>query len=246
VHRALEYARSLGVPVCCASGDAGSCGSSPEATRAGVVFPASSPAALACGGTERAGRGGRAGRPSPGRTATERVWNSDYLGVRGASGGGVSGFFDRPDYQASVRPVASRPLENGIWLSESARATTAFIGRAVPDVAVHADPRDGYAIHAGGQATTGGGTSAAAPLCAAVLACLGDELGVPVGWINRLLYGDVLAATFRPVTRGNNDVTGGRLLYFKAGAPWNACTGLGSAMLGRLLAALRGEPEGSA
>jgi kumamolisin len=80
----------------------------------------------------------------------------------------------------------------------------------------------------GGHDFVGGGTSAVAPLWAALVARLNEALGRPLGWIHRELYDPEVARTFRMITRGNNDVCDGRIAYFRAGRGWNACTGLGT------------------
>jgi subtilase family serine protease len=70
-----------------------------------------------------------------------------------------------------------------------------------------------------------GGTSAVAPLCAGLIALLGEQAGKPLGFLNPLLYG-LPEATFRDVTSGDNAVGG--TPGYDADAGWDACTGLGS------------------
>jgi kumamolisin len=107
----------------------------------------------------------------------------------------------------------------------------------VPDVAGPADPRRGCAILVGGRRCSSVGTSAVAPLWAALVACLNQELNARCGYIAPLLYN--LAANganpMREITKGNNG-------FYQAGPGWNACTGLGSPRLERLLEALRVAP----
>lgn len=83
IARALEDAELLGITVCCSSGDSGpnNRGASTGEGLADVNFPASCPSTLAVGGTMVV-------------DGVEQVWKSDYLGVRHASGGGMSGAFD--------------------------------------------------------------------------------------------------------------------------------------------------------
>ena len=66
-------------------------------------------------------------------------------------------------------------------------------GRGVPDVAGDADPATGYQILVDGHQAVFGGTSAVAPLWAALIARLNQQLGHPVGYLNPLLYGRLLA-----------------------------------------------------
>ena len=81
------------------------------------------------------------------------------------------------------------------------------------------------------------GTSAAAPLWAALVARLNHALGAQSGFLNSLLYR--LAAhsredgILRPIIHGENGV-------YHAGPGWNACTGLGSPLGDRILKALGG------
>ena len=67
-----------------------------------------------------------------------------------------------------------------------------------------ADPSSGYAVRVDGHDTVIGGTSAVAPLWAALIARLNQALGVPLGFANPLLYQSVAAATFHDITTGNN------------------------------------------
>ncbi len=44
------------------------------------------------------------------------------------------------------------------------------------------------------------------------------------GW----LYTADAKSCCRPVTTGDNDVTNGKVAFYRAGKGWNACTGLGA------------------
>ena len=239
IHRALELARHHGVTVCCASGDFGSLGAPPEpgeALLAGVSFPASSPATLAVGGT-------RLDRAGGGRHPVDIAWNATWGGVHMASGGGVSGLFALPAWQQEEAAVPDpRDLAPGVWLSQQVHPQ-GFRGRGLPDVAACADGATGYRIRVGGVETVGGGTSAATPLWAALVALLCEELGHPLGWLNPVVYRPGLRGGFRDVTRGDNDVGGG-VPSFRAGPGWDAVSGLGAPDGEALLAALR--PGGGA
>ena len=92
-------------------------------------------------------------------------------------------------------------------------------GRGVPDVAANAAPESGYNILVDGQTETVGGTSAAAPLWAGLIALINQMKGSPVGFVNPLLYPD--QSDFNDITQGNNG-------SYSAGPGWDACTGLGS------------------
>ena len=174
---AFQAAAALGVTICVASGDNGSAdGVAPSGTRtAHVDFPASSPHALACGGTQLTASGTA--------ITDEVVWQGD-------SGGGVSDVFGLPDYQSNAHVPASA---NG----------DGRIGRGVPDVAGDADPNTGYQVRVDGTDTVIGGTSAVAPLWAGLIALLNEQLGQRVGFLNPILYGH-LSGDCNDITSGSN------------------------------------------
>ncbi len=201
---ALQDATALGATVTAAAGDNGS-GDGQSDGGAHVDFPASSPHALACGGTSL--------RAGGGTVTAETVWN-DGAGA-GATGGGVSRTFPLPSWQAAAG-VPAAPASGG--------------GRGVPDVAANADPVTGYQVLVDGTRAVYGGTSAVAPLWAALVARLVQALGTPLGLLQPALY--AAPQTFRDIREGDNG-------DFSAGAGWDACTGLGTPNGEALLAALR-------
>jgi kumamolisin len=204
--QALQAAAAMGVTVCVASGDSGS--SDGVASGDHVDFPASSPYALACGGTSL--------RASGGKIASETVWNDGAKG--GAGGGGLSAVFPLPAWQ------------KGLSVAGAKGAPAVLTMRGVPDVAGDADPETGYMVRIDATDTVIGGTSAVAPLWAALLAIINGQRGAPVGFIHPLLY--VHVAAFRDITEGNNG-------DYAAGPGWDACTGLGSPLGTAIQAALR-------
>jgi kumamolisin len=130
---------------------------------------------------------------------SETVWNDGANG--GATGGGFSTVFSQPSYQSSIAGQT---------------------GRGVPDVSGDADPDSGYNILVDGSQEVVGGTSAVAPLWAALIALLNQQLGKRIGFINPLLY-----ALPEP-GNGFNDITEGNNGSYSAGPGWDPCTGLGS------------------
>jgi len=211
--QAFQDAGLLGVTVCCASGDDGSTDNVSDGA-AHVDFPASSPNVLACGGTRLESSGGAISK--------EVVWNQGA--GNGATGGGVSDHFPLPGYQTNANvPVSVNP--------------THFKGRGVPDIAGDADPATGYEIYVDSKDAVFGGTSAVAPLWAALIAILNAQLGRPAGFLNPVLYGNP-AGALRDITAGNNGA-------YQAGPGWDACTGLGSPNGAALLTLLRGTITGS-
>ena len=97
--QAMADAAALGITVCVAAGDNGSSDAQTDG-QPHTDFPASSPHALACGGTSLRGDA------ATGVISSETVWN-DGAG-HGATGGGVSDAFGLPSWQASAG-VPARP-----------------------------------------------------------------------------------------------------------------------------------------
>lgn len=197
---ALADAAALGVTVPVAAGDDGSTDRATDG-RSHVDFPASSPHALACGGTRLDADA------TTGAVTSEVVWNNGT--GQGATGGGVSTVFPLPTWQASV----------GVPAGPGGKP-----GRGVPDVSAVADPQTGYRIRVDGKDLVIGGTSAVAPLWAALVARLVQAGGRKLGQLQPALYGAVAAGAvapgFRDITEGNNGA-------YAAGPGWDACTGLG-------------------
>ena len=150
----LNAARLLGITTCVAAGDDGS-GDQIEDGHAHVDFPGSSPSALAVGGTMLKKSGAK---------IQEIVW-WEAPGCRtskggGASGGGISSVFARPAWQG----VKVRSVNRG-----------GIDGRVVPDVsALAGNPY--YDLVFIGKPQPNGGTSASAPLWAALVARINAAL----------------------------------------------------------------------
>lgn len=179
---------------------AGDNGSSDGESGSHVDFPSSSPYVLACGGTSL-----------PTLTpSSEVVWNDGTQG--GATGGGVSSLFPLPAYQAKAGVPGGTK-------------------RGVPDVAGNADPNTGWLVpvDAGGNSVIGG-TSAVAPMWAAIAAYLAQNLGIDLGLLVALLY-SLPAGCLRDIVSGNNGT-------YVAKAGYDCCTGVGAPVVAKLLAAL--------
>jgi kumamolisin len=214
---AIADGAALGITVCVASGDNGSTDGVADGAQH-VDFPASSPHALACGGTSLQAD------PQAGVITAETVWNDGPQRGGGATGGGISDTFALPPWQAG----SGVPAKNG------------QPGRGVPDVAGNADPYTGYQVRIDGQDTVVGGTSAVAPLWAALACRLAQAAGRPPGLLQETLYAG--AGAGQPAA-GLRDITSGSNGAYAAGPGWDPCTGLGvpdgPALLARLSA-----PEG--
>jgi kumamolisin len=211
LNAALMDAAALGVTVTVAAGDNGSSDGETDG-KLHVDFPASSPYALACGGTTLQANGTT--------ISSETVWN-ETANNEGATGGGVSTVFALPSYQTGVG-VPANP-------------NTSFVGRGVPDVAGDADPSTGYQVLVDGSNTVVGGTSAVAPLWAGLVALFNQQLGSNLGFLNPAIYA-LKETGFHDITSGSNDDSS--LGFYSAAKGWDACTGLGSPNGAALLNAL--------
>ncbi|GDY32235.1 S53 family peptidase [Gandjariella thermophila] len=210
--RAMADAAALGVTVCVAAGDWGSADGQQDG-EPHVDFPAASPNALACGGTTLNAD------PETGAVHSEVVWSSPD---GSATGGGVSRVFPLPSWQSGV-DVPERPGGG--------------TGRGVPDLAAVADPATGYQVLVDGRPTVVGGTSAVAPLVAALTCRLAQRLGHRLGLLQPALYGRARAGHATP---GFRDIRSGSNGAYSARAGWDPCTGLGAALGEDLLDRLRG------
>jgi kumamolisin len=163
-----------------------------------VLFPASSPYVLACGGTQLE-------LASDGTTLLdEKVWNDGLTGT----GGGISDVFEVPSYQQNI--ALPRSVKDG------------GLRRGVPDVAAAAGQTPGYRIILNGKPIVKNGTSAATPVWASLIAMVNARRGQPIGLVQPILYGNPLLC--RSILKGNNRVDG---VGYDAGPGWNPCTGLG-------------------
>jgi kumamolisin len=211
IEEQLRLAARQGITVCCSSGDRGVFEAEDQPYT--VPYPASSPYVLACGGTSL--------EVLAGGNTSEIVWNESRVsGV--ASGGGISALFDQPPFQAGHRVPA--------------RFGKTKAGRGIPDVAANASSATGYLIWADDTTPMSlGGTSAATPLWAGLIACLNEALGQRVGYLTPLLYGRRAHRTgaLLDIRTGNNQLLGRQ--GYRARRGWDPCTGLGSPQGTKLL-----------
>lgn len=219
--QALQTAAMLGITVCIASGDDGAADMGPREWdgRAHVDFPASSPFALACGGTRLIAANGAISK--------ESIWNQHQAdlspnagpaGSFGSGGGGVSGVFRLPAYQNTIGvPTSLNP--------------PGFKGRGVPDVTGDGDPASGYNVLVDGKHFPVGGTSAVAPLWAGLIARINQKLRGRVGFINPQIYAlPKNSGAFNDILEGDNRCTFQHFhnVGYDAKSGWDACSGLGS------------------
>lgn len=177
----------------------------------------------------------------------ESVWNNGgnttgMLGTQGgAGGGGLSQIWPMPSYQSGA-PASLHVI--GAHSSGSSCGNVGGFCRQVPDVAADADPSTGYIVYWNGSGAAGplqpsgwqaiGGTSAAAPVWAALLADADSSSscgGSRIGFANPALYqaaGSSYGSYFNDVTSGNNDFTATNGGLYGAGPAYDMASGLGS------------------
>jgi kumamolisin len=228
VSEALHEAALIGITVCVASGDDGTDDQVGDG-RAHVDYPSSDPSVLGVGGTRL--------RRSGAKRSSEVVWK-DGDGLRrdggGSTGGGLSTVFPRPSWQE----VQIASVNFG-----------AMNGRVVPDVVANASANTGYFVVVDGKAQVSGGTSAAAPLWASLVALLNAQLGRRAGWLSPLLYRasptssgkTVGAAGCYDISSGNNGTNAAGGYTAKKGA-FDAASGWGAPIGTALLAELKKLP----
>ncbi len=212
----------MGITTLAASGDLGFRGC--FINRPGVLFPASSPFTTSVGGTDLSLTGGN-------QIAGQVVWSTfatqPQQGV--GSGGGASDVWHRPGFQQA--PGVDPQLQKGKPI------------RLSPDVASMASFTPGLVTFDkdGGGWGIGGGTSAATPLTAAIVALVLEQERLagrpPLGSLPPLLYelarGPGYSTVFSDITVGTSsrkpNSTVGKSPAGGAAQPgYDLATGLGS------------------
>lgn len=199
----LSTIQAAGISVCAASGDNSADDGSGILS---VDFPASSPYVIGCGGTSYVSG------------LTETAWSYSATNKWGG-GGGYSMFFEKPQFQSSKVTSGSSPSLVGSAL---------LTNRSVPDVALNADPLNGWSIYFNGAYIIVGGTSCVSPAFSAFLALCNKSSSSYNGTTNVLtkLY-DAPSGCFRDITSGTNNSLNLPGLY-NAVSGYDQCTGLGS------------------
>jgi subtilase family serine protease len=177
----FQQAALQGIAVLFSSGDNGD-----EVQNSGIRqadYPASDPFITAVGGTST-------GIGQDGKRLFDTGWGTDKFSLSGSTwapngylygaGGGYSGLFNRPSYQNGVVPATGSDAGS----------------RAVPDVAMDADPTTGMLVGETQEFPSGvaygeyriGGTSLASPLMAGFQAATQERFGGREGFLNPGIY----------------------------------------------------------
>lgn len=230
----LQQAAAQGQSVFVATGDRGAAGysfdkstdSCVEGTKRNVNELSADPHVTAVGGTQFTPN--YSGGVDVGSVA-ESVWNDQY----GATGGGNSRIFAKPQFQKGIPRIGGK--------------------RAVPDVSLAASPANpGFFFGSSGQVTCCiGGTSIGTPYWAGIAQLLAQHEGEQrVGNLNAALYSVYKngGAGIRDVTQGNNNVETAKpngqdhlVKGFEATVGYDRASGLGTPDIDLLLSALAGE-----
>jgi subtilase family serine protease len=212
INSALQNAAASHLTAVIAAGDYGAIGDGSTKPLREVSLPASDPWALAAGGTTLTAN------PVTGAYISETTWNVQS-GSPDGSGGGFSRLFARPSYQNGVPGIGAT--------------------RGVPDVAGEATGTSGMALAfsapgGGAEFVGAGGTSAAAPFWAGLIALADQEAGHSLGFVNPAIYqiarGPLYHKAFHDITTGDNTVSvnGVTVTGYQAGPGWDPVTGWGS------------------
>src|SRR6476646_6906790 len=227
-------AAAQGITAFVSSGDSGAAGCDPSGavsgTGLGVNGLASTPNNIAVGGTqfnEGAGNFWSAANNPADQSSVlsyipEIAWNESGAVAGGsnlfATGGGASQIYAKPAFQTGPGVPADG-------------------ARDVPDVSLTSAGHDGYLIIQGHTANVSGlfsvgGTSAASPSFAGLMALVVQKTGTAQGNANPIFYAMARnqfsggIAVYHDTTSGNNSVPG--VVGFTAGAGYDLATGWGS------------------
>jgi hypothetical protein len=205
-----EAMAAEGISIFVASGDNGVY--DPSTHKVSVSVDASSAYVTAVGGTELT--------LSDGEWDGEVAWsyNDGTTSRDSGSGGGLSIYYPVPEWQTG--PGVSNSSSDG--------------HRQVPDVSALASTPY-YDIYTEGAYQAFGGTSCPAPLWAATMSLIEQNLGSRIGNVNPTLYnlGSVNPSVYHDITSGNDGL-------YDCTPGWDFVTGWGSANFGSLLAAFGG------
>jgi pseudomonalisin len=223
-----QQAAAQGITVLVSSGDSGAAGcdgsSATIATHgAGINGLCSTTYGVCVGGTQFNDTASPSLYWSPSNAAgtqgsalsyiPEKVWNESGPSGLWSTGGGASTVYTKPTWQVGAGVPADKK-------------------RDVPDVSLTAAGHDGYLIYMNGNLGSAGGTSAASPAFAGLMALVVQNSGARQGNPNPTFYSIAArqaaggAAVFHDIVAGNNSVPG--VTGFSAGAGYDLATGLGS------------------
>jgi kumamolisin len=198
--QAFQQMAAQGQSIFAAAGDSGAYD---DKSTVSVDDPASQPYMTGVGGTALTTSG------AGGAWSSETTWNGGSISA-GAGGGGISTVWAKPSYQSTFG------------------ASSTF--RNVPDVSLDSDPNTGYAIYFNGAWNLYGGTSCAAPVWSAFVACVNQARVAAakgtLGFANTPIYqigaGSRYATDFHDIANNSTN------LYYHATTGYDNATGWGT------------------
>ena len=223
-----QQAAAQGITVLVSSGDSGAagCDGASAATATGgraVNGLCSTPYSVCVGGTQFADTSNASlywsASNASGTQASalsyipETVWNESGHSGLWAGGGGASAYYAKPSWQIGPGVPADGK-------------------RDVPDVSLASATHDGYLVYVNGGMYVVGGTSAASPSLAGLMALLVQSTATRQGNANTAFYNLANkqasggAAVFHDVKTGNNSVPG--VTGYTAATGYDQATGLGT------------------
>ena len=208
----LANAAAKGISVLVASGDYGSEWHA-NANIVSISYPATSSNVIAVGGTNLTLGSGNV-------RLTEIVENRDplFTEMGWGSGGGISTTIPVPSWQSGLT------YKRYFVSNSTASSPITLTNRGIPDIA---GPMNAYAMWFNGNPSGAGGTSAATPIMAGMMARFmslsGSRRPIPNA-IHPVLYGNLNA--YYDITTGNNATTT-YLNGYAASSNWDPVTGVG-------------------
>ena len=221
-----SQAASQGITACVSTGDSGAAGANAGSDTSGsggyaVNGLASTPYNVAVGATQLSTSSSYWSNGSPTGYIPETPWNESGT-VSGGSGlwstsSGASSIYAKPSWQVAPGvPATSHRYMPDVCLDGS----DMFFGNY------------GMLVYSQGAMATTGGTSAASPSFAGVMALVVQKYGrqgnanTKLYQLGNAQYSSAGTAVFHDITSGNNNVPG--LTGFTAAAGWDEVTGLGT------------------
>jgi len=205
----LDAAAAKGISVLIATGDFGATSGSSITT---ATYPSTNANVIAVGGTNLQLTAGNL------RLTETAEWNPPGYGSGWGGGGGISSYVGVPSYQSGL--TYRRYFSSNSVTTSPITLTT----RGIPDIS---GPMNTYGMYLNGSIIGVGGTSAAAPIMAGMLARFMSLKGgrrPPANAIHSVLYGNLDA--YYDILSGNNATTVSSIGYV-ASSNWDPVTGVG-------------------
>jgi hypothetical protein len=215
----LNSAAAAGVTILVASGDNGSNDGYSTNHLPNADYPAASPGVIAVGGTTITAN-------------SETLWSWNPTHSWGC-GSGCSTYTTAPTWQKGIVTLPTNTMPPVAYLKGK---------RALPDIALNADPLFGYTIYMGGKAYVNeiGGTSCAAPLMAGYLGLINLRYPVSAAASLYSVYNSThRKSCYNDIVTGTNDNIPSSTNLWQATTGFDLCSGMGSIHGSNLFTALK-------